>query len=341
MYQKRMKEFMEELTSQEWEAFINQHPEAHLLQTPTWGELKSHFGWQPHYFRQGECGAMVLFRPLPLGFSVAYIPRGPLGENWSSFWPEIDDVCRKERAVFLRVEPDIWQPEPDDFIDKHLSGFTETDQSIQPPRTILINIEGSEDQIMDAMKSKTRYNIRLAERKHVEVVFSDDADAFHQMMLTTGERDEFGIHSLAYYRKAYELFAPKGKCALLIARFNGEPLAGLMAFAQGNTAWYFYGASTNQERNRMPTYLLQWEAMRWAKQKGCKTYDLWGVPDFSETALENTFLERSDGLWGVYRFKRGFGGEVRRTIGTFDRIYQPALYRLYQLWSKRRKTPAG
>lgn len=86
----------------------------------------------------------------------------------------------------------------------------------------------------------------------------------------------------------------------------------------------------------MPTYLLQWEAIRWARKKGCKLYDLWGVPDYPETELEEHFLDRSEGLWGVYRFKRGFGGELRRTIGTWDKVYQPFLYQLYQLWAKRR-----
>ena len=114
-----------------------------------------------------------------------------------------------------------------------------------------------------------------------------------------------------------------------------------MAFAHGDTAWYFYGASTDEERNRMPTYLLQWKAIQWAKGKGCKVYDLWGVPDYPENELEEGFLDRSDGLWGVYRFKRGFGGQLQRTIGAWDRVYQPLVYKLYQLWTGRHQSPAG
>jgi len=91
----------------------------------------------------------------------------------------------------------------------------------------------------------------------------------------------------------------------------------------------------------MPTYPLQWEAMRWAKRRGCKVYDMWGVPDFPEPTLEENFLERSDGLWGVYRFKRGFGGKVRRTIGAWDRVYQPFLYKCYKILDDRRKTPSA
>jgi lipid II:glycine glycyltransferase (peptidoglycan interpeptide bridge formation enzyme) len=330
------------LTSAEWDAFIQEHPETHILQASTWGKFKAEFGWSPKYLRQGNLGAMMLFRHLPLGYSVAYIPRGPIGAgDWAAFWPEVDELCRQEQAVFLRVEPEIWEPVGDSFIPEQLPGFKESHQTIQPPRTILIDLKGSEDEILMSMKSKTRYNIRLADRKDVTVHPSTDVKGFHRMMLTTGERDEFGVHSLKYYQRAYELFAARDACVLLVAKYEGQPLAGLMAFAQGNTAWYFYGASTNQERNRMPTYLLQWEAMRWAKRNGCQTYDLWGVPDQPEPVLEETFLDRSDGLWGVYRFKRGFGGEVVRTIGAWDRVYNPLLYRLYTLYSRRHRTPSA
>lgn len=328
---------MTKLTQAEWDAFVENHPEAHLLQTPNWGDLKSEYGWTPEYLRLGDLGAMVLFRHLPLGFSVAYIPRGPVGTgDWSGFWETVDELSRKHNAIFLRVEPDIWEPVSDDFAETHLPGFQPSQQTTQPPRTVLIDISGTEEDWLEAMKPKTRYNIRLAERKDVIVQPSSDVKAFHQLMETTGERDAFGIHSVDYYQAAYNHFAPDGACTLLMASFEGQPLAGLMAFAQGHTAWYLYGASNNRERNRMPTYLLQWEAMRWAKAKGCRTYDLWGVPDQPESVLEAKFMDRSDGLWGVYRFKRGFGGEVRRTIGAWDRVYKPLLYKLYQLYTGRK-----
>ncbi len=327
------------LTAQQWKEFIDEHPRAHILQTASWGELKADYGWRPKFVRQGALGAMILFRRLPLGLSVAYIPRGPIGEgDWTAFWHAVDHICKEEKAIFLRVEPDIWAPQTRENIREMLPGFEETDQTIQPPRTILINMQGSEEDILMAMKSKTRYNIRLAGRKNVVVHQSEDVKTFHDMMLTTGDRDEFGIHGLAYYQRAYDLFSPEGACVLLIATYKEQPLAGLMAFARGDTAWYFYGASTNQERSRMPTYLLQWEAIRWAKSMGCKTYDLWGIPDVPEETLEDDFLDRSDGLWGVYRFKRGFGGEIRRTIGAWDRVYRPGLYKFYQIWASRRST---
>ncbi|MBN2146769.1 MAG: peptidoglycan bridge formation glycyltransferase FemA/FemB family protein, partial [Anaerolineales bacterium] len=129
---------------------------------------------------------------------------------------------------------------------------------------------------------------------------------------------------------------PRGNCELLIAEFDHEPLGALMVFTRGKRAWYFYGASSDLHRDRMPNYLLQWEAMRWARSQGCTEYDLWGVPDANLTTLEKQFTERSDGLWGVYRFKRGFGGELRRAASAWDRVYNSLLYRFY-CWQAQRK----
>ena len=111
-----------------------------------------------------------------------------------------------------------------------------------------------------------------------------------------------------------------------------------MVFTAGERAWYLYGASNNQERNRMPTYLLQWEAMLWAKQRGCLEYDLWGIPDYEEQVLEDQFEKRHDGLWGVYRFKRGFGGSIARSADAWDRVYSPLFYTLYRWWINRQGT---
>jgi lipid II:glycine glycyltransferase (peptidoglycan interpeptide bridge formation enzyme) len=168
----------------------------------------------------------------------------------------------------------------------------------------------------------------------------NDLDTFYQLMETTGQRDGFGVHSQAYYQAAHQLFAPAGRSRLLLAEFEGQLLAGLVVFAFGDTAIYMYGASSDAHRNRMPTYLLQWEAMLWAKEQGCRVYDLWGVPDEDEATLEDEFTQRSDGLWGVYRFKRGFGGRLVRRIGAWDLVYAPMRYRLYSLatgWFSQRQ----
>jgi lipid II:glycine glycyltransferase (peptidoglycan interpeptide bridge formation enzyme) len=160
-------------------------------------------------------------------------------------------------------------------------------------------------------------------------------------MQVTGARDGFAVHAPAYYRRAYDLFHPAGRCELLLAEFEGQLLAAVMAFACGGRAWYLYGASSDQERQRMAPYLAQWAAMRWARAGGAACYDLWGVPDEAEAVLEAGFEQRRDGLWGVYRFKRGFGGRLVRTIGAWDRLYNPLLYRAYLLYIQQRSLGLG
>lgn len=329
---------MPEASLADWQSFVRGHPEFHLLQTGEWGELKSAFGWDAVRVISGEAGIQILFRKLPLGFTVAYAPKPVMSEQLSvisdQFWYEVDLVCKSRRAILLKIEPDAWEssliPTSLPLGEGDPKGRVRVSpHNIQPPRTILVDIRGTEDEILSRMKQKCRYNIRLAEKKGVSVRAWDDLGAFHKMMLVTGGRDNFGVHSLEYYRRAYELFHPTGMCELLVAEYEGKPLAALMVFAHGKRAWYVYGASNDEERNRMPTYLLQWEAMRWAKARGCEEYDLWGVPDENEETLEANFESRSDGLWGVYRFKRGFGGELKRAQQAVDRVYIPWLYWAY------------
>jgi peptidoglycan pentaglycine glycine transferase (the first glycine) len=321
---------MTQVSLSEWNQFIQAHPNTHLLQMGEWGELKNDFGWKPvRIVLNNEVGSQILFRRLPLGLTLGYMPRPVFSAQLSAvsgeFWREVDLICKQNRAVFLKVEPDAWV---DEFILPP-SSFILSPHNIQPPRTVVISIKEDEEAMLARMKPKCRYNIRLAEKKGITVRAWDDIAAFHEMMTVTGGRDKFGVHSKEYYQRAYELFHPKGTCELLVAEFEGKPLASLMVFAHGPRAWYVYGASNDQERNRMPTYLLQWEAIRWAKARGCEEYDLWGVPDENEDVLESQFESRHDGLWGVYRFKRGFGGEVKRAAQALDRVYNPILYWAY------------
>ncbi|MDD2921920.1 MAG: peptidoglycan bridge formation glycyltransferase FemA/FemB family protein [Anaerolineales bacterium] len=321
---------MPEVTLAEWNQFIENHPNAHLLQMGEWGELKSAFGWKPVRIVSENIGAQILFRKLPLGFTIGYMPKPVSSEQLSvsseQFWKEVDSVCKKNRAIFLKIEPDFWDKNP---LPLGEGRVRVSSHNIQPPRTVVISIAEDEESILAKMKPKCRYNTRLAEKKGITVRAWDDIKSFHEMMTITGGRDKFGVHSLEYYQRAFGLFHPKGICELLVAEYEGKPLASLMVFANGKRAWYVYGASNDQERNRMPTYLLQWEAIRWAKSRGCEEYDLWGVPDENEETLEAQFESRHDGLWGVYRFKRGFGGEVKRAAQALDRVYNPLLYWAY------------
>jgi lipid II:glycine glycyltransferase (peptidoglycan interpeptide bridge formation enzyme) len=341
---------MPPLSKEDWKTYIAAHPDAHLLQTAEWGALKSEFGWDAEHFVEGENGVQVLFRRVPLGFSLAYIPKGPAGGALTPLMPAIDAACRARRAFALIYEPDAWEgdggqetedgegmagkPGPGEAatgLDVHQpSGFEHAGRPVQPPRTITVDLRGDEDSILERMKQKTRYNIRLGLRKGVVVRETGDLATFNALMEETGEREAFGVHSLAYYERAYALFKPHDMCELLIAEAEGTPLAALMVFARGERAWYLYGASSREHRNYMPTYVLQWEAMRWARTRGCTEYDLWGVPDEDAEALEAGFTKRTDGLWGVYRFKRGFGGEVRRSTGPWVRVYSRLLYGLYE-----------
>ncbi|MGA2111335.1 MAG: peptidoglycan bridge formation glycyltransferase FemA/FemB family protein [Anaerolineales bacterium] len=314
-----------------WEHHIAHHPEAHLLQTPEWGQLKSSFGWKTDWaLRDGE-GAQVLFRPLPFGLSLAYLPMGPVPPSLAGLTrllPDLDALCRQRHAFALKVEPDL--PE-DSRLQAGLMelGFRPSAHTVQPPRSIVVDLQPSEEEILGRMKQKTRYNIHLAQRHGVRVESSEDVEPFCNLMRITARRDGFASHAQAYYHRALDLFAPSGRAKLFLAYFEQQLVGGVMAFRQGERAWYLYGASADQHREKMPAYLLQWRAMQWAKAQGCRQYDLWGVPDFKEADLESRFLEKQRGLWGVYRFKRGFGGTLRRRIGAWDRVYLWPLYVLY------------
>ena len=313
----------------------------HVLQSWAWGELKSRFAWRVHRLAAAGALAQVLFRPLPGGMgTIAYVPKGPLLDysdtaSLLALLEAIQPVARQERAICLKIEPD---QEDDPALAGRLQalGFHPSPQEIQPRRTILVDLASEPEELLRVMKQKTRYNIRLSARKGVIVRAGSEADlaSFYELMEATARRDGFGIHTEAYYRAAHQLFVPSGQGRLLLAEFEGQLLAGLVVLGMGgggrcDTACYMYGASSDEHRNLMPTYLLQWEAMLWAREQGCRSYDLWGVPDEDETALESEFTERSDGLWGVYRFKRGFGGRLVRTAGAWDLVYAPLRYRLY------------
>lgn len=325
-----------QISLSDWKDFLKNYPEAHLLQTAEWGELKSGFGWKPVWIVSENMGVQILFRKLPYGKSIAYIPKGPINLG-NELLNEIDQVCFENNAIFLKIEPDLWEPLKEEFLIND-SQWVPTDP-IQPRRTVVVALTGSEEDILSRMKQKTRYNIRLAEKKEVLVKPSANIDEFHRLTLQTAQRDAFGVHSAQYYQRVYDLFHPDGNCELLTAYFDNKPLAALMVLAHGETAYYLYGASSDLERNRMPTYLIQWEAMKWARNRRCCRYDLWGIPDMDDEELEKEFLKRRthDGLWGVYRFKRGFGGETQRSVGAWDRIYNKPVYWFYQQFMRLRK----
>ncbi len=322
---------------EQWDEFVLERG-GHLLQSWGWGEFKGRFGWDTERLAVRDAGgefegvAQVLIRRLPLG-SMAYVPKGPVAspddrETWARLLRLLRDFGRERGVTFLRVEPD-WEGE---FPLSRLlaeEGFRVSGQAIQPRTTIVVSLERDEEEILAEMKSKTRYNVRLAERKGVTVRegSEEDVSLFYALMEETRERDTFGIHGEEYYLEAWRTFVAQGQARLLLAFYGDEPLGGLMVFAFGNTAYYLYGASSDRHRNLMPNHLLQWRAMLWARERGCGGYDLWGIPDEAGEGEEDMeeVLGRG-GLWGVYRFKRGFGGRVLRYCPSYDYVYSPALY---------------
>ena len=323
------------------------HPRGHLLQLSAWGDLKAAFGWEPVRVALADpsgrlvAGAQLLLKRLPLRVGrLAYIPYGPL-VDWdkagqvSALMAAIDRTARQHRAALLTVEPgaDL------DPAVLAAAGFCPGAQTVQPPRSVVLDLTGDEDAILARMNQGTRRNIRKSIKYDIAIRQGTRADvaSFNALMAVTGSRDAFGVHAPEYYARAYDLFVPAGRAALFLGSFAGQDLAGVMVFVLGRRAWYLYGASSDQERQRMASYGVQWAAIQWAKQQGAQRYDMVGVPDEDQTALESQFETRSDGLWGVYRFKRGWGGEIVRSVGAWDRPYNRVLYTAYRIAGRFRK----
>jgi peptidoglycan pentaglycine glycine transferase (the first glycine) len=337
------------ISPQEWDSLVAGDSHGHLLQTWAWGDAKKTFGWQVKRWvikteNKLVGGAQVLFqRQGP--FLLAYLPKGPFFVDQDplivqALWQGIHQRCRRIGAFSIKLEPE-WENIAQDRLDwlAH-NGFIPSPITIQPRSTVVVDLLASEEAILARMKQKWRYNIRLSERKGVEVRQVGDAEleVFYSLMQTTGQRAQFGIHSLEYYRHILHLFSINNRAQLLLAYYQGEPLAGLMLFTFNQQAWYLYGASSDTHRELMPNQLLQWRAMQQAKRQGCRQYDLWGIKD-TEATLE------ADDLSGVGRFKLGFGGRVVRYVGAYDHIYNKLLYWVgirYWLWNRRRRMkPTG
>lgn len=342
-----------------WNEFVTSHAAGHLLQTSEWAALKCRFGWRARSVllpatdpdRGAQAGALILFRR-SMGQTLAYVPRGPL-VDWfdpaqtNELVARMRDVARQEGAFALKVEPDLL----DTAANRQRlaeAGFQPSSQSIQPRSTIVVDLQPDVDTILASMKSKWRYNIRLAARKGVSVreLEAHEMPLFQSLIEETGERDGFPVHGPAYYKDAYDLLASRWG-AFFLASYEDEPLASIAVFAFGSTACYLWGASNNHRRNLMPNHALQWEAMRWAKERGCARYDLWGIPDeigavatglwqearkavSADTAPVDINAFPAGDLWGVFRFKQGFGGALERTVGAWDMPLQRPVYSLYR-----------
>ncbi|HEY7347380.1 MAG TPA: peptidoglycan bridge formation glycyltransferase FemA/FemB family protein [Ktedonobacterales bacterium] len=271
------------------------------------------------------------------------------------FFQELHPLLRARHAALLRVDPDLPEyislPDADSVEDKGKSaqrdadgadpgdtfadvyraaegvgvarqlralGFRPVEDSIQPRRTIAVDLTPDERTIALHQKPKWRYNAGLAARKGVTVRVATsvgDVRRWYALLQVTGQRDRFGVHTFDYYEYAWKTFGEQAR--LLLAEHEGKLLAGIFVTLVGRESIYLYGASSNEGRSLMPNHLLQWEAMRWAKAQGATLYDLWGVAESEDP---------NDPLAGVYRFKRGWGGKMIRYIESFDYVYSPLIY---------------
>lgn len=336
----------------EWNRILAELPGAHILQTSEWAEVKCAFGWDrfPLVWRgqdgNVEAAAMVLRRSLslrgiPLSLCVLYVPRGPV-MDWNNrplrrqVLEDLKTMAKRLKAMFIKIDPEVitgygepgkpgvTKQETGQTMIEELknSGWQFSSEQIQFPNTVHIALDREEEELLARMKQKTRYNIRLAQKKGVTVRLGTESDlpGLYRMYAETSQRDGFIIRSWEYYRAVWEEFYQKGMMEILIAEAEGNALGGLLLFTFAGRSWYLYGMSNQEQREKMPNYLLQWTAIQRAKEKGCTIYDLWGAP---------TVFHPDDGLWNVFRFKEGFAGEIVRTIGAWDYPNQKWIYPVY------------
>ncbi|HLU11547.1 MAG TPA: peptidoglycan bridge formation glycyltransferase FemA/FemB family protein [Oceanobacillus sp.] len=330
----------------EWNTTLRALPYAHVLQTWEWGEFKRETtGWQPirlAFKQDGEIVGMASVGVRSVGpFKVMYAPKGPSLDYEdtalaSAVLDHLQRLARQHKAIWLKIDPDVIAAtgvpgEPDDTPNPTGQALTRELQSrgwrfsadqVQFRNTITIDVTQSEEALLAGMSQSTRRKVRIAEREGVVVRPGtlDDLPTLYDLYRVTGERDGFLIRPAEYYQYEWRYLMDAGLAQPLIAEHDGKAIAHVILFHFGRKCWYFYGASANEHRDKMPNYLLQWEAIRWAKANGYSIYDMWGAPDeFNE----------QDGMWGVYQFKRGFRGTVVRHIGAWDYAPNALMYRAY------------
>ena len=331
-----------------WDQATSRLPHPHVLQSWEWGAFKARHGWAATHWcltdqeDRPRAAALVLRRQLSrLPFSLLYVPKGPVLDHsdtqaWEAILAHLETVARKGRTILVKIDPDV-SIENEAVLNRLQSrGWHPSREQIQFRNTMTIDLTQDEDALLSEMKSKWRYNIRLAGRRGVTVRAGDrdDLPLLYDMYQETSVRNQFVIRPLGYYCDAWGRFIERGLAHPLIAEVEGEAVSMAILFRFGQQAWYMYGASRDLHRDKMPNHLLQWQAMRWAKSVGCTVYDMWGAPDA---------LNEDDSMWGVYRFKQGFGAKMVRHVGAFDYstsrfwywVYTAAMPRLLAFMRRR------
>lgn len=324
--------------------FVTAELDSSLLQSWSWGEFQKKIGRNIARVgvRRGDelvAVATIIEHDLPFGLSYAYAPRGPVVKGQSLNNPDkeaLNEISKELKAkadewgaVFIRIDPPIAPAQK----EKYLSvGFREAANQIQPKITALLDLSQDREQILADMKSKTRYNIRLALKKEVEVresIQPSDLEKFLELQRETTERDRFTSHPDDYYRNQLAELGPAGLFKLFVAEYKGQPIASIAVAFHGKTATYLHGASSNQERNRMPTFAVQWEAIKMAQRMGLQQFDFHGVaPD-----------DDPKHPWaGITRFKLGFGAKRHEYMGALDLPLKKFQYWLYALRLRMRRS---
>jgi len=332
-----------------WHAQLAALPAPHILQTWDWGEFKRQTtGWTPERWAD-EAGrwALSLLVKRRAGLAVAYAPKGPLLADEGGRGAALDFLQKRAqalRAIWLKIDPDIWlgtglppsappdparPPLPDPQgaawqADLSERGWHFSRSQVQFRNTLRLDLSLSTDDLLAGMNQSTRRKLRQAEKAGVRVRPADLSDPaevarLYALYTETGARGGFLIRPLAYYARAWADFSAAGLARATIAEVGGAAVAGAVFYHFGTTVWYFYGMSSQTGREAQPNYALHWEAIRWAQSAGYRYYDWWGAP--------NHFSE-SDPMWGVYRFKEGWGGQVLRGLGAWDYSALPLLYTL-------------
>ena len=334
-------------SKKEYKKFLESHERCNFQQSLEWAEIKKP-NWKPEVILAEDeenniIGSLcVLIRKMPIFGNIMYSSRGPVCDIHDiSVMKQLTDgareLAKKYKALALRIEPDI-EKEDQPFRDivtnlgyKIKDDAKDFKDEIQPRFVFRLNIKDkTEEEVMSGFHQKWRYNIRLAGKKGVEVKegTKEDLKDFHKIMIETGKRDGFITRPLEYFEKMYDNLAPN-HMKLLIAYYEGKPISGVIPIFYGNKTWYLYGASSNQHRNLMPNYLLQWEMIKMAIARKDDMYDFRGV---------SGVVDESHPQYGLYRFKKGFGAKFTEFIGEIYIPYKPLIYKLYKFSEKTFRT---
>ena len=322
----------------EYEEFVKKHPAGQITQSTRWHGVKPGWAHDVIVSRDASTGRIaggmsVLARRFPTGTSLLYAPRGPVCDLFDravfdDLMAGVKALAQKHRAHLFKIDPDI--AESGELLalmaSRGFSRFTggEGFETIQARFNYRLYIDGrSEDEIFMSISQKTRYNIRVAIKHGVEVRVCgpESLDDFVRIMRTTGERDGFSTRPKSYFEGM--LSSLGNHCRLYMAFYQGEAVAGAIATNFAGRACYIYGASDNAHRNVMPNYLVQWEMIKWALETGCAVYDFQGV--------SGRITQEDDHLYGLYRFKKGFNGQLDELCGEFDYTFRPVAAKLADL----------